>query len=234
MRMLATVHERTAGPGVFGEAIRERGIELDQWFVPDGGPPPRDPDDYGAILAFGGAMHADQDHLHPWLADERALLARSLDRRVPLLGVCLGAQLLAEAAGAPVSPARQPEVGWFEVQLTDASTRDPLLGPLPPRIEALEWHTYESPLPGGAVALAHSETCLQAYRLGERAWGIQFHAEVTLEDFESWIDEARSPEELERLGFEPEPLRARSRASIAEWNQLGHGICDRFIDAAMA
>jgi GMP synthase (glutamine-hydrolysing) len=234
LRALALVHERAAGSGVFGEVIRASGAELEEWFLPDGDPPPRDPREYGAVLAFGGGMHVDQHDDHPWLVRERALLAELLECGVPLLGVCLGAQLLAEAAGARARPVAQPEVGWHEVEVTAAGARDPLLGPVAPRFRALEWHSYEFLLPRAAVALASSPACLQAYRIGELAWGIQFHAEVTLADFEAWIDEERTPEELEHLGFEPESLRARTRASIEEWNELGRGLCGRFLDVAMA
>jgi GMP synthase-like glutamine amidotransferase len=230
--VLALVHERDAGPGVFADVSRARGAELDEWFVPDGGPPPRDPLSYAAILSLGGGMHPDQEAAHPWLRNEKALLAQWLERGVPVLGVCLGSELLAESAGAPARPAAAPEVGWYEVELTPEGARDRLLGPEAPRFQALEWHSYESPLPRGAMALARSGSCLQAFRLGERAWGIQFHAEVSLGDFESWLDEERSPEEQERLGFDTEPLRTATRASIGEWNRLGRSLFERFLDLA--
>jgi len=234
VRALALVHERSAGPGVFGEEIRARGAQLDEWFVPDGSAPPNDPHAYDAVLAFGGGMHVDQHDDHPWLVPERTLLRELLQRGVPLLGVCLGAQLLAEAVGGPARPAARPEVGWREVEVTAAGARDPLLGPMAPRFRALEWHSYEFLLGPGAASLASNATCLQAFRVGGRAWGIQFHAEVTLTDFEGWIDEERTPEELVHLGFEPESLRASVRASIEEWNERGRGLCGRFLDVAMA
>jgi GMP synthase (glutamine-hydrolysing) len=177
-------------------------------------------------------MHADQQARHPWLADEKALLAGLLERRVPLLGVCLGAQLLAEAAGAPPRRSPEPEIGWYDVKLTDAATGDPLLAALQPGFEAFEWHSYEFPLPPEATPLAYSATYLQAYRIGESAWGIQFHAEVTGTDIEAWIDDARSDEDAVRLGLDTEALRQRTRASIGAWNELGRGLVGRFIDVA--
>src|SRR5437667_12154736 len=112
MRVLAIVHQRDAGPGVFGDAIRARSLELDVWIRGESESPPADPLSYDAVLTFGGAMHADHEEGHPWLRDEKALLAELLERGVPLLAVCLGAQLLAEAAGAPARRAREPEIGW--------------------------------------------------------------------------------------------------------------------------
>jgi GMP synthase-like glutamine amidotransferase len=204
VRALAIVHQRDAGPGVFEQAIRSRGVELDSWQLPDGGPPRCDPRDYDAVLTFGGAMHADQDDEHPWLAEEKALLADLLQRRVPLLGVCLGAQLLAEAAGARVYHAREPEIGWHEVELTGEAAEDALLAPLYPRFEAFEWHSYAFNAPPLATPLARSAACLQAYRVGDFAWGIQFHAEVTGEDVAAWIDDYRSDEDAARMDLRRE------------------------------
>jgi len=232
MRVLAIVHQLDAGPGVFADAIRARGVELDSWLRAEADAPPREPSDYDAVFIFGGAMHADHEDQHPWLAEEKALLSDLLERRVPMLGVCLGAQLIAEAAGVPAQRASQPEIGWYEVELTADGADDPLVGPLAPRFEAFEWHSYEFPLPPGAAPLARSASCLQAYRVGESVWGIQFHAEVTREDAEAWIDDYRSDEDAVRTELNPDELRRRTHDAIADWNALGRGICERFLVAA--
>ena len=232
MRTLAIVHQRDAGPGVFADAIRSYGAELDRWTPPEAASPPDEPRDYDAVLVFGGAMHADQEDRHSWLRDEKALLSDLLEGGVPLLGVCLGAQLLAEAAGAPPRPASRPEIGWHDVELMPKGSGDPLLGLLAPRFEAFQWHSYEFPLPEGATPLARSAVCLQAYRIGEAAWGIQFHAEVSGEDAEAWIDDYRSDEDAVRIELDPARLRRQTRAAIREWNELGRGLCERFLAAA--
>jgi GMP synthase (glutamine-hydrolysing) len=229
MRVLAIVHQRDAGPGVFADATRAEGAELDSWLRAETQSPPREPHGYDAVLVFGGAMHVDQEDSHPWLSEEKRLLADLLERRVPLLGVCLGAQLLAEAAGATPRAASLPEIGWHEVELTREAASDPLVGPLAPRFQAFQWHSYEFPLPPGATPLARSASCLQAYRLGSSAWGIQFHAEVTREDAEAWIDDYRSDEDAVRIGVDPEELRQRTRSAIGDWNALGRGLCERFL-----
>jgi len=233
MRVLAIVHQRDAGPGVFGDAIRSRGgVELDSWLRAEIDSPPADPAGYDAVLTFGGAMHVDHEERHPWLREEKELLAQLLDRGVPLLGVCLGAQLLAEAAGATPRRASEPEIGWHRVVLTAEGADDPLLGPLAPGFEAFQWHSYEFPLPPGATPLARSDVCLQAYRLDRSAWGIQFHAEVSPADAEAWIADYRSDEDAVRIGIDPEELRRRTRDSIAAWNALGTELCARFVEAA--
>jgi GMP synthase-like glutamine amidotransferase len=234
MRVLAIVHDHDAGPGVFAEGVADRGARLDRWELTRDEPAPGDPRDYDAVISLGGAAHPDQEAGHPWLRAEKALLRELLDRGMPLLGVCLGAQLLAEAAGGRALALPRPEVGWIRVRVTPAGARDPLLGPLTPGFDALEWHSYASGLPPGAVALAHGPSCLQAFRAGAAAWGIQFHAEVTAADFSAWIDDERSPEEAERLGLDADALRARTAERIERWNELGRGLCARFLDAATA
>jgi len=234
MRALAIVHQWDAGPGVFADAARRQGWELQEWLITGGNPPPDAVSNFQAVMVFGGAVHADQEAAHPWLRNEKQLLAALLGRGMPLLGVCLGAQMLAEAAGAPARRAAAPEIGWVEVQVTNAGATDPLIGPLAPRLSAFEWHSYEFPLPAGAVALARSPTCLQAFRVGECAWGIQFHAEVTAADARHWIEDYRSDADAVRIGLKPDALRAATDRSIEAWNTVGRGICERFLDAARA
>ena len=233
MRALAIVHETDTGPGVFAEAARDRGVSIDRWWIAQEARPPADPNGYDAVMSFGGSQNADQVARHRWLETEHAVLERLLEREVPLLGVCLGAQLLAQAAGGLVRPAAQPEVGWREVRVTDEAGEDPLLGALAPSFPALEWHSYEFLLPPGATPLALSDACLQACRIGERAWAIQFHAEVTLEDYESWIDQHRDDLGRGPNGLSAERLREQTRRGIQAWNELGRGLCGRFFDAVM-
>jgi GMP synthase (glutamine-hydrolysing) len=230
VRALSIVHQADAGPGVFADVIRARGWELETWMPPTQAQP-ADAGSYDAVLAFGGAMNADQEDQHPWLVGEKALLREVIAAGTPILGVCLGSQLLAEAAGARPGRAAEPEIGWREVELTAEGREDPLLGPLAPSFEAFQWHSYEAPLPPGATPLARSPVCLEAYRLDGRAWGIQFHAEVTLADVAHWIDDYRSDPDAVRIGLDPEELRTETAPRIGAWNRLGAGICQRFLDA---
>jgi GMP synthase (glutamine-hydrolysing) len=232
-RALVIVHQPDAGPGVFADALNSRDVRLETWAPATLSGPPGDPAEYDAVFSFGGAMHADHEAEHPWLRQEKAWLASVLDGGVPVMGVCLGGQLLAEAAGAPARRAREPEIGWYPVEVTPEGQSDPVMGPLAPAFEAFQWHSYEVPLPPGATALARSEVCLQAYRLGELAWGIQFHAEVTPEDTEGWIDGYDKDPDAVRMGLDPEALRAQTRGLIGAWNEIGRGLCERFLDAAV-
>jgi GMP synthase (glutamine-hydrolysing) len=225
VHVLAVIHGRRARSGVFGDAVEKRGHELDEWSLAWTDPPPRPLDDYGAVLVFGGAMHADQDDRHPWLREETLFLRRLLASGTPVLGVCLGAQLLARAAHAPVGPASEPEIGWHEVELTPEAADDPILSRLPSRFEAFQWHFYNYGVPAGAVELARSPVCTQAFRLGS-AWGIQFHAEVTGAQVARWLAED------DAAGKEVEALARATEERIADWNDLGRDLCAGFLEVA--
>src|SRR5262245_2212790 len=139
MRTLAISHQRDTGPGVFADAVAAAGHELDVWHVAEATNPPADPFGYGAVITLGGAMHVDQMADHGWLDAERELLAGLLDRGVPVLGVCLGAQMLTQAAGGEVRRASEPEIGWYRVDLTAAGAEDPVLGPVAPGFDGFQW-----------------------------------------------------------------------------------------------
>lgn len=208
IRALAIVHQGDAGPGVFADAFAGAGIELDEWMISaGGGPPGGDLARYDAVAVFGGAMHADEDDRHPWLTEEKRLLAELLEAGKPLLGVCLGSQLLAGAAGAGVRRLPTPEIGWHEVVLEPAASADPVLGFLPERFTAFGWHSYEADLPPGASALARSDACLQAFRAGEAAWGIQFHAEVSAADLDHWTVNYEEDPDAVQMGLDSVALR---------------------------
>jgi GMP synthase-like glutamine amidotransferase len=184
-------------------------------------------------MIFGGSMNADGEAEHHWLAPEKELVRELVGRAIPTLGVCLGAQLLAEAAGARPRRAARPEIGWHDVELTDAAADDSLLGPLPRRFTAFQWHSFEAPLPLGATALAQSPVCLQAYRLASgRSWGVQFHPEVTRADLTSWLDSYRDDPDAVRIGIDPAAIGAETAARIGAWNELGRGIVARFLAVA--
>jgi GMP synthase-like glutamine amidotransferase len=224
VKVLAVVHGSDAPPGSFGEVVRERGHSIATWKI-DSQPAPDG--DFDAVMVFGGAMHADQEDRHPWLVDEDAFICDLLERRVPLLGVCLGAQLLAKAAGARVYPASEPEVGWVDVERTADAAEDPLLSGLPARFSAFQWHLYAFDVPVGASELARSRVCSQAFRLGDAAWGVQFHPEVTREVVARWVDE--TPDELP---VSTDEFLAGVDSRIEEWERLGRSLCGAFVAAA--
>jgi GMP synthase-like glutamine amidotransferase len=220
------VHGDDARSELFGDVVRELGHRLDEWSLAWGKPLPLPLDAYGAVLVFGGAMHADQQERHPWLRDENFFLQRLLDLGTPTLGICLGVQLLARAAHSWVGPAPEPEIGWFEVELTDEGRDDPLLGRLPARFWAFQWHSHTYGVPAGAAELAISGCCTQAFRLGERVWGVQFHPEVRATQIEEWIASSDGEQ------IDADAILAGTQERIEEWMSLGRGLCVGFCDLA--
>ena len=231
MRVLSIVHQPDAAAGVFADEVAGRGHELEEWIVSESPDPPSPVEAYGAVLVFGGAMHVDQEDRHGWLRDERLLLQRLATDEVPLLGVCLGGQLVAKALHGHVRRLPSPEIGWPLVELTQEARSDPVFAGLPERFPAFQWHLYHFELPGGAVPLARNERCLQAFRAGRATWAIQFHAEVR---HESVLDWARSSDPAEDGPVDVERLFAETEAHIAAWNALGRELCGRFLAFAEA
>ena len=136
--------------------------------------------------------------------------------------------MLARAAGAAVRPASAPEIGWLDVELTAAGSADPVLGTLPPSATVFQWHHYTFDVPANGVELARSSVCTQAFRLsGQAAWGIQFHAEVTLPMVTTWTEE--DPDELPMPASE---LRARSEEVMAASNAQGRALAGAFLREA--
>ena len=224
MRVLAITHGPSVGAGAFGPVVERLGHRLEEWCVPVS--PASPPAGADAVVIFGGGMHPDQEELHDWLLPELDLIRSLLEDGTPVLGVCLGAQLVARAGGGRAYRASRPEVGWLEVRLNEAGCGDPVLSALPPAFAAFQWHHYTVEPPAGSVPLGESDVCLQAYRLGEAVWGVQFHPEVTAAQIERWI--AEDPDDV----ADAAALRAETRARIGRWNELGRELCAAFLRAA--
>jgi GMP synthase-like glutamine amidotransferase len=225
MRVIAIVHGDTERAEVLGDVVREHGHELLEWDLPERGRPSLDAD---AVMVFGGAQNVGEEDRFPWLEDEYELLRGWVADGMPLLGVCLGAQTLAHSAGARVARTETPQVGFEQVTLTEDGTRDPVLGALPARFEALFSNAFAFDVPAGGVALASSPGRVQAFRLGERAWGVQFHPEVRREQVLHWWD---------RRSWLPKPLDELEREldeKIAVVERDGRALCAAFLATALA
>ena len=220
MRVIALTHGDNVGPGVFADAVRTGGHELVERNVPRDGVPDESPD---ALIVLGGAMHPDEEGQHDWLRPELRFLEQQLEHGTPALGICLGSQLIARAAGAEVFRASESEVGWLPVERTSAGDSDPVASALPDWFRAFQWHHYTHGLPVGALELARSRVCTQAFRL-DNAWGVQFHPEVEARQVEAWLSE--DPGDV----ADAPALLAETRQRIGEWNELGRRLCAAFLD----
>jgi GMP synthase (glutamine-hydrolysing) len=224
MRILAVVHGPRVRPELFGDVAREQGHDLLEWEIPTKGPPPAN--GFDAVMVFGGRMNVGEENENPWLRDEYELLRTWVAEEKPLLGVCLGAQTLAHATGGRVSRAPRWHAGFYDVALEDVGRADPVLGVLPERFDALLANAYQFEPPPDAARLASTGDQQQAFRVGSRAWGVQFHPEARKDQVLTWWSDGR---EL------PRPLPVLSDeldARLPAWHELGRTLCLAFLRAA--
>lgn len=188
MRILVFQHIAVEHPGIFRDFLATDGIAWDAVEL-DAGEPIPSLDRYDGLWVMGGPMDVWEEAEHPWLvAEKRAIREAVTERQMPYLGLCLGHQLLGAALGGTVGKMRAPEVGVHGIDLTEAGRNDPLFTGIAPHHRALQWHGAEvSVLPSGAVVLAASPLCpVQAMRVGDRAYGIQYHVELTRQTVGEW------------------------------------------------
>ncbi len=187
---LVVQHVEPERPYAIGDALGAAGVAVDLRRVFAGEPLPSDLTGFAGCVIMGGPMSACDDEGFPTRRFELDLLVDALAREVPTLGVCLGAQLLARAAGGKVFPGGAgPEVGWAPIELTRSAAHDPLLADIPARLTVLHWHGDTFDLPPGSAHLATSARYpTQAFRIGAVAWGLQFHLEVDDEAVGAFLD----------------------------------------------
>lgn len=196
MRVLVLQHHPDEGPGTLGGYLRDRGAELVFVHTHLGEDPPRDADGFDALVSMGGPMNVYDEDKHPWLAQENQLLARAAHDGLPIIGVCLGAQLLAKALGAKVVRSPGEEIGWYEAKLTPAAAADPLWAGVEPLVPVVQWHGDMFQVPQGGELLAAGELCPNQAFGWKNAYGLQFHVEVTPAILEAWFPEAERQKDI--------------------------------------
>jgi GMP synthase-like glutamine amidotransferase len=225
---LVVQHADPEGPYAVGEALGAAEVEVVVCRTHAGDPLPSSVDELDGVVVMGGPMSALRDEGFPTRHQEIELLARAVDLAVPTLGVCLGAQLLAVAAGAAVvAGSTGPEIGWAPVAFSAEAADDPLFSTVPPELTVLHWHGETYDLPPGATGLASSAAyAQQAFRLGDRAWGLQFHLEVDRGAVDSFVvafgDEARA------AGTTPDAIRAATADSLRALLPHRHRVLQNF------
>jgi GMP synthase-like glutamine amidotransferase len=232
-RALVVTHSATEGPGTLAEWLPAAGVELEVVAPWKGEAVPSDPTAYDAVVVLGGPQQAYDDGSAPWLRATKDLLAEAVRTRVPTLGICLGGQLLAEATGGRVEPGEDGvEAGARLVAKRDAAWDDELFGDVPFTPTVVQWHEdVVADLPPGAVLLASSSRYPhQAFRVGDRAWGLQFHIETPPEMVRFWG--AEYGDAVERAGLDPVALAERAVEELGEVEACWRPAVERF--AALA
>jgi GMP synthase (glutamine-hydrolysing) len=213
MRVLVIETQRTVPLGSLGPPLARTGIDIVHWRTEDEAPP-GSLAEFSGVVALGGAANPDQDDRYPWLADERDLLAEALARRLPTIGLCLGAELIAEALGADTRRLTRPEIGWVELENRGAAG-DALAVELPSRFPAFQWHSYGFDLPPSATLIAGSEQAAQAFGWGRHTWGFQFHLEADEAIIVGWIDDYADL--LREEGLDADALRRETKRRAADY-----------------
>ena len=235
MRTLVLQHIACEPPGVFEDVLLERSAEIHRVELDEGDPLP-DWREFDAIVAMGGPMSATDDVELPWLTVEKRLIRNAVRSGTPFWGVCLGVQLLAASLGARVYPGAEPEVGLLPVTLTDEARDDPVFADAPSELVMLQWHGDTFDLPQGAVRLASSPAYAnQAFRF-DRAYGVQFHLEVSPEMAREWADVPEYVSSLERtLGREGGPrFLSAIEEQADEMRAAGRDLFERWLDRVAA
>lgn len=215
-RVLVAQNGRGGPLGALEPPLRDAGLELVTWHAPEArhAPPV---DGYVGLIVLGGVANPDEDGRLPWLTEERRLVASALERKLPVLGLCLGAELLAQASGGEAPQLGRLDLGWRDIELTDEAHGDPLFEVLPERFAAFQWHRYGVRPPADATVLAGGPLGPQAFRVGPSAWGLQFHLEVDEPILAHWLNVA--PHEVasagEDLGAVQRETRREARGSVA-------------------
>ena len=235
-RLLIFQHVPSEILGTLNSLLKDRGFRIR--YVNFGRHPDARPvvDRYHGLIVLGGPMHVhdidDVEH-YPHLVTEVELIQQAIAKDIPVLGVCLGAQLIAKALGASVQPNQVKEIGWYKIFPTPAGTEDPLVQHFGTAEKIFQWYSDTFTLPEGAVHLASSPTCPhQAFRYGTNVYGFQFHLEVDEALIERWLSIPVYQQELSSLQgrITAESIRRETAAYIQQSRQLGDRVFHHFLD----
>lgn len=218
-------HESDDPPAIVATTFRDARVPFAVRRLHEGDPLPH-VDGCRGLIVLGGEMNVDDDDRHPWLEAERELLRACLRRSVPVLGICLGAQQLAAAAGGQTYRREIPEIGWLPIEVRRDSR---LFAGLPSTIRALEWHDYSFHAPPGARLIAERSDGEQAFELGDVAWGVQFHPEVSAEMLDLWIAEDAAGTHAGERAAILDDLRRRRAQVVDESRRLCRTLTLNFI-----
>jgi GMP synthase (glutamine-hydrolysing) len=221
-------HHAAENLGRISDALEGAALAWQYVRVADGQAVPKDMKAAGGLIVMGGPMGVYQTDRHPWLRDEMALINDAIKHNLPVLGVCLGAQIVATALGAKV--VRNPsgkEIGWHPITLEEAAKKDRLMRELPDKLTPFHWHGDIFELPSGAVSLARSEkTPCQAFRYGDKVYALQFHFEVTSEGVRAMA--AAFAKELVRENISADEMVAQAAEFTPALEQIADTVFSRW------
>jgi GMP synthase-like glutamine amidotransferase len=233
MRFLVVQHNMKSPAGLVGDRILARGHQLEVTMPHLGGPLPERPDGHAGLLVLGGEMSAADDDGFPHYRPLRDLIRRFDDAGRPVMGICLGAQIIARAYGAAAYPHSVFEFGYLELAMTEAGRADPLMRDIEPMPNLMQYHRDTFDLPAGSVHLVGGRTCAnQAFRVGDRVYAFQFHLEASDDTARAW---ALYPEAVAARGGQPAAI-AMERELDAHYegaSAFAQAVTDRWLELAV-
>ena len=230
-KVLVIRHAACETLGTISEALGTAGVTWNEIRTFDGDPVPRDVGAAAGLIVMGGPMGVYEHGRHPFLLDEMRLIEKALKHDLPVLGVCLGCQLLASVLGATVAHGERKEIGWYVVHLKDSAMMDGLWRGIEPSFVAFHWHGDIFDLPKDTISLASSDlTECQALRYGTHAYGLLFHAEVTHPIIRGMLDTFQ--DELAEEGIEETNILQSARDHLPRLQQIGSAVFTRWSERA--
>ncbi len=219
--------------GTFDPLLRAAGYRVR--YVNFGREPEAEPDvgKYQGLVILGGPMNVDMTEEYPHLETEVRLIKKAMEQGIPILGICLGAQLIAKTLGSRGYENPEKEIGWYDISLTDAGKDDPVMCHLEDTGKIFEWHSHTFDLPQGAVHLAHGAGCQnQAFRYGDNVYGFQFHMEVDQALVERWLNTPVYQAEIVQTNgkIDPDLIRKETVENIAALNELSTLVFGEFLN----
>ncbi len=227
-RLLVIQHNLDDHLNELAGPLTDARLAIEPWFTPVRPAPLLEASEYDGVLSLGALAGVADEPEHPWMPVERKILEKAVANGTPTLGVCFGAQLLASIGGASVGRARSPEIGWTPVDMDPRAAEDPVLCALGPRPYVFQYHydTFDEPERG--TILGRTGNVNQALRVGDRAWGVQFHVEVGPAAITSWL--GTYGEEMRGHGIDPEAVAAETADRWKDYRRLAHALAEAFVD----
>ena len=227
--VLVVQHDLDSPLAALAPPLAALGVRTVTWFALSEPEPPAG--SFDGVIVLGGIANPDGTDGDAPLEREREVVADAHARGLPVLGICLGAQVIAQALGGSAQRMPAIELGWVPTSFDAASADDPLLAGSPRELDVQEWHSFECLPPAGSALLAHSAACVQAFRVGASTWGLQFHVEVTRPVLEEWCEAAAA--ELDERGVPAEVVIGSDEQRAAQL-RLATRVSDRFGRAVLA
>ena len=225
-RLLVIQHDLDDALNELAAPLADAGLMIDTWCTFRSDAPEEPLESFDGVLSLGALASASDEDSTPWIRGEIAVLEEALARRMPILGVCFGAQLLARAAGGRVYRSPVTEIGWFRVDMEPEAETDPVLGSLGPNLYVFQSHYDTFDLPAEATVLGRTGELTEAYRIGDRAWAVQFHIEANPSLIYSWL--AVYKDAMIKAGVDIDELRRFTASYWQEYRQASWDLATAF------